>query len=75
VRVRAGEIDLIWATDMNRLTRNLADVQTLQEESKSAGCQVRFLDDPVWEDSWFRKWSEAQGHNRLRLAHGNPTSR
>lgn len=36
VRVRDGEIDLVWATDMNRLTRNYADVQTLQEESKSA---------------------------------------
>lgn len=75
VRVRAGEIDLVWATDMNRLTRNHADVRTLHEESQSAGCQGRFLDDPAWEDSWFRKWSEAQRHNRVRLAHGNPTSR
>jgi site-specific DNA recombinase len=74
VRVRAGEIDIVWATDMNRLTRNYADVQTLQEESKSAGCQVRFLDDPAWEDSWLRKWREAQHHNGERLANGNPAS-
>lgn len=45
-RARAGQLDSIWLTALDRLTRSPADLLLLSEEVKSAGCQVRFFDEP-----------------------------
>lgn len=45
-RVRAGQLDSLWLTALDRLTRGPADLLLLWEELRSAGCQVRFFDEP-----------------------------
>lgn len=61
-RVKAGELDFVWLTAMYRLTRSCSDAWLLLEESRSAGCQVGFLDEPSdWPPvDLSLLWSEAQ---------------
>lgn len=45
-RVRAGQLDSVWLTALDRLTRSPTDLLLLWDELKLAGCQVRFFDEP-----------------------------
>lgn len=67
-RVKAGKFDLVWLTDMHRLARNCADAWLLLGESKAAGCQVRFLDEPLeWPPADLSlPWSRAQRLAEIR---------
>jgi site-specific DNA recombinase len=43
---RAGQLDSVWLTALDRLTRSPADLLLLWEELRSVGCQLRFFDEP-----------------------------
>lgn len=46
---RAGQLDSVWLTALDRLTRSPTDFLLLWDELKLAGCQVRFFDEsPDW---------------------------
>jgi len=45
-RARSGQLDSVWLTALDRLTRSPADLLLLWEELRSVGCQESFFAEP-----------------------------
>lgn len=43
-KAKAGELDLVWLTEPERLSRSYYQLLSLSQELNSAGCEVSFLD-------------------------------